>query len=252
MKCSGCFKWFSSHKEPFLSEFHIAFIYCPNCSLKIDGFHEKFKRERPELLLCTIFLRADLSCLICDISFLNHLTRSIHLVPKLDPFTPHASVPWHKISVTWAWRVVLLSWDPVPFLAVLPQELFGKLHKMASISSDMFIGRERFATLLWTKLTETVILWLSNDQSFWDDIEEGHKPLGPIGLLQVNPDRQQLSIRPSIHPDIYIYVIYFIYLFIINEYVWFPACSCCSFTWTWSLWSNSRLRIVSCLVSWIK
>ncbi|CAA6657794.1 unnamed protein product [Spirodela intermedia] len=47
------------------------------------------------------------------------------------------------------------------------QELFEKLHKMAIIASDMFIGRERFATLLWTKLTETVILWLSNDQSFW-------------------------------------------------------------------------------------
>ena len=49
----------------------------------------------------------------------------------------------------------------------------------------MFVGRERFATLLLMRLTETVMLWLSEDQSFWDDIEEGPRPLGPLGLQQV-------------------------------------------------------------------
>lgn len=49
----------------------------------------------------------------------------------------------------------------------------------------MFVGRERFATLLLMRLTETVIIWLSGDQSFWDDIEEGPRPLGPLGLQQV-------------------------------------------------------------------
>ena len=56
---------------------------------------------------------------------------------------------------------------------------------MASIASDIFVGRERFATLLMMRLTETVILWLSEDQSFWEDIEEGQRPLGPFGLQQV-------------------------------------------------------------------
>lgn len=56
---------------------------------------------------------------------------------------------------------------------------------MAGIAADMFVGRERFATLLLMRLTETVILWLSGDQSFWDDIEEGPKPLGSAGLQQV-------------------------------------------------------------------
>lgn len=64
------------------------------------------------------------------------------------------------------------------------QELFVKLNRMASIAADMFVGRERFATLLLMRLTETVILWLSEDQSFWDDIEEGSKPLGTLGLRQ--------------------------------------------------------------------
>lgn len=56
---------------------------------------------------------------------------------------------------------------------------------MASLAADMFEGRERFATSLLMRLTETVILWLSGDQSFWDDIEEGPRPLGPLGLRQV-------------------------------------------------------------------
>nr|DAD45619.1 TPA_asm: hypothetical protein HUJ06_003849 [Nelumbo nucifera] len=64
------------------------------------------------------------------------------------------------------------------------QDLFLKLNRMASIAADMFVGRERFATLLLMRLTETVILWLSNDQSFWDDIEDGPRPLGSLGLQQ--------------------------------------------------------------------
>lgn len=48
----------------------------------------------------------------------------------------------------------------------------------------MFVGRERFATILLMRLTETVILWLSDDQTFWEEVE-GTKPLGPFGLQQV-------------------------------------------------------------------
>lgn len=56
---------------------------------------------------------------------------------------------------------------------------------MSAIAADMFVGRERFATLLLMRLTETVILWLSDDQSFWEDIEDGPRSLGPHGLQQV-------------------------------------------------------------------
>lgn len=65
------------------------------------------------------------------------------------------------------------------------QELYAKLNRMVGLAADMFAGRERFATLLLMRLTETVILWLSEDQTFWDDIEEGPRPLGPLGLQQV-------------------------------------------------------------------
>ncbi|KAL0562175.1 hypothetical protein IC582_002627 [Cucumis melo] len=70
------------------------------------------------------------------------------------------------------------------FPSLIFQELFVKLSRIASMAADMFVGRERFATLLLMRLTETVILWLSGDQSFWDDIEEGPRPLGPLGLQQ--------------------------------------------------------------------
>ncbi|KAJ9693480.1 hypothetical protein PVL29_012312 [Vitis rotundifolia] len=73
-----------------------------------------------------------------------------------------------------------LEWFPSSIF----QELFTKLNRMASIAADMFVGRERYATLLLMRLTETVIIWLSEDQSFWDDIEEGPRPLGPLGLQQ--------------------------------------------------------------------
>ncbi|KAL9235537.1 hypothetical protein vseg_010288 [Gypsophila vaccaria] len=77
-----------------------------------------------------------------------------------------------------------IEWLPSPIY----RELFFKLNAMASIATEMFVGKERFATLLLMKLTETVILWLSQDQSFWDEIEEGPKPLGPLGLQQLYLD----------------------------------------------------------------
>ena len=60
-----------------------------------------------------------------------------------------------------------------------------RLSQIAALASEIFIGRERFATLLLIRLTETVILWISDDQTFWEEIEQGAKPLGPFGLQQV-------------------------------------------------------------------
>ncbi|XP_010529935.1 PREDICTED: exocyst complex component EXO84B [Tarenaya hassleriana] len=77
-----------------------------------------------------------------------------------------------------------IEWFP----SLIFQELFSKLQRMASLAGDMFEGRERFAMSLLMRLTETIILWLSGDQIFWDDIEEGPRPLGPLGLRQLYLD----------------------------------------------------------------
>ncbi|KAG4123925.1 hypothetical protein ERO13_D10G007400v2 [Gossypium hirsutum] len=74
------------------------------------------------------------------------------------------------------------------FPSLIFQELYAKLNRMASLAADMFVGRERFATSLLMRLTESVIICLSEDQSFWDDIEEGPRPLGPLGLRQLYLD----------------------------------------------------------------
>ncbi|KAL4589329.1 hypothetical protein LXL04_002235 [Taraxacum kok-saghyz] len=77
-----------------------------------------------------------------------------------------------------------IEWFPSPVF----QELYAKLYRMSGIATEMFVGRERFSTMLFMRLTETVILWLSEDQAFWEDIEEGPRPLGPLGLQQMYLD----------------------------------------------------------------
>ncbi|KAL6513832.1 Exocyst complex component exo84a [Orobanche hederae] len=78
------------------------------------------------------------------------------------------------------------EWFPSPVF----QELFVKLTRIAGIVSDIFVGRERFATILLMRLTETVILWFSEDQNFWDELEAGERSLGPLGLQQFYLDME--------------------------------------------------------------
>ncbi|KAL3654162.1 hypothetical protein CASFOL_003843 [Castilleja foliolosa] len=78
------------------------------------------------------------------------------------------------------------EWFPSPVF----QELFVKLTRLSSIVSDIFVGRERFATILLMRLTETVILWFSEDQNFWDELEAGERSLGPLGLQQFYLDME--------------------------------------------------------------
>ncbi|KAI9169817.1 hypothetical protein LWI28_018119 [Acer negundo] len=85
------------------------------------------------------------------------------------------------------------EWFPSPIF----QEFFCKLTQTAIIVTDMFVGRERSATILLMRMTETVILWLSEDQSFWVEIEEGPKPLGPLGLQQFYLDMEFVMLFSS-------------------------------------------------------
>ncbi|XP_057436845.1 exocyst complex component EXO84A-like [Lotus japonicus] len=85
------------------------------------------------------------------------------------------------------------EWFPSPIF----QELFGKLTRVAYIATDVFVGRDRFATVLLMRLAETVVLWLSEDQAFWEEIETGPTPLGPLGLQQLYLDMQFVMIFSS-------------------------------------------------------
>ncbi|KAL2904268.1 Exocyst complex component EXO84A, partial [Bienertia sinuspersici] len=56
--------------------------------------------------------------------------------------------------------------EPEWFTSSIFQELYMRLSQIASLASEMFVGRERFATLLLIRLTEKIILWVSDDQTF--------------------------------------------------------------------------------------
>jgi hypothetical protein len=68
---------------------------------------------------------------------------------------------------------------------------------MQQTAMKVLIGRDRVAHLLLMRLAETFVIWLSNDQEFWDTIEQGPRSLGAIGLQQVSHPQFSFSPRPS-------------------------------------------------------
>ncbi|KAL1355149.1 hypothetical protein HN51_007196 [Arachis hypogaea] len=87
--------------------------------------------------------------------------------------------------------------QPEWFPSTIFQELFAKLTRVATIATDMFVGKDRYATLLLMRLAESVILFLADDQTFWGEVETGPTPLGPLGLQQLYLDMQFVMIFAS-------------------------------------------------------
>ena len=65
------------------------------------------------------------------------------------------------------------------------QALFGKLQQLATVAGDVLLGKEKLQKLLLAKLTETVVMWLQQEQEFWSVLEDDSTPLRPLGLQQV-------------------------------------------------------------------
>jgi hypothetical protein len=53
------------------------------------------------------------------------------------------------------------------------------------VAGDVLLGREKIQKNLLARLTETVVMWLSEEQEFWDVFEDESVPLKPLGLQQV-------------------------------------------------------------------
>ena len=53
------------------------------------------------------------------------------------------------------------------------------------MAGDVLLGREKIQKILLARLTETVVMWLSEEQEFWDVFEDESVPLKPLGLQQV-------------------------------------------------------------------
>ncbi|KAF8412718.1 hypothetical protein HHK36_000687 [Tetracentron sinense] len=72
---------------------------------------------------------------------------------------------------------------PLPSLPF--QALFAKLQQLATVAGDVLLGKEKIQKILLSRLTETVVMWLSDEQDFWDVFEDDSVPLQPFGLQQL-------------------------------------------------------------------
>ncbi|XP_024397574.1 exocyst complex component EXO84B isoform X2 [Physcomitrium patens] len=82
------------------------------------------------------------------------------------------------------------NWHQEPMPSLVFQALFHKLTSIQHTTAELLSGRERVVVVLLMRLTETLIIWLSEDQEFWNVIEDGENSLGPIGLQQFVLDMQ--------------------------------------------------------------
>ncbi|KAF5472894.1 hypothetical protein F2P56_009558 [Juglans regia] len=73
--------------------------------------------------------------------------------------------------------------DPLPSLPF--QALFAKLQQLATVAGDVLPEKEKLQKILLARLTETVIIWLSDEQEFWVVFEDDSAPLQPLGLQQL-------------------------------------------------------------------
>ncbi|KAG6398153.1 hypothetical protein SASPL_139608 [Salvia splendens] len=78
---------------------------------------------------------------------------------------------------------LLWNSDPLPSLPF--QALFGKLQQLAAVAGDVLLGKEKIQKVLLARLTETVVMWLSNEEEFWGVLENESAPLRPVGLQQL-------------------------------------------------------------------
>ncbi|XP_041028142.1 exocyst complex component EXO84C-like isoform X2 [Juglans microcarpa x Juglans regia] len=63
--------------------------------------------------------------------------------------------------------------------------LFAKLQQLATLAGDVLPEKEKLQKILLARLTETVIIWLSDEQEFWAVFEDDSTPLQPLGLQQL-------------------------------------------------------------------
>lgn len=78
-----------------------------------------------------------------------------------------------------------LYWDSGPLPSLPFQALFAKLQQLATVAGDVLLGKEKIQKILLARLTETVVMWLSDEQEFWGVLEDNSAPLQPLGLQQL-------------------------------------------------------------------
>ncbi|KAG9439512.1 hypothetical protein H6P81_019677 [Aristolochia fimbriata] len=78
-----------------------------------------------------------------------------------------------------------IYWDSDPLPSLPFQALFARFQQLASVAGDVLLGKEKIQKILLARLTETVVMWLSDEQDFWDVFEDESADLQPFGLQQL-------------------------------------------------------------------
>ncbi|RZC49078.1 hypothetical protein C5167_017504 [Papaver somniferum] len=76
-------------------------------------------------------------------------------------------------------------WETYPLPSLPFQALFSKFQQLATVAGDVLLGKEKIQKILLSRLTETVVMWLSDEQEFWDVFKDETHPLHPLGLQQL-------------------------------------------------------------------
>ncbi|KAL2938073.1 Exocyst complex component EXO84C [Bienertia sinuspersici] len=90
--------------------------------------------------------------------------------------------------------------DPLPSLPFQParqmiahkghafrsmEALFARLQQLATVAGDVLPGKEKLQKVLLARLTETIVMWLCDEQEFWGVFEDESIQLQPVGLQQL-------------------------------------------------------------------
>ncbi|XP_031269876.1 exocyst complex component EXO84C [Pistacia vera] len=78
-----------------------------------------------------------------------------------------------------------LQWVSEPLPSLPFQALFAKLQQLAIVAGDVLLGKEKLQKILLARLTETVVMWLSEEEEFWGVFENESSPVQPLGLQQL-------------------------------------------------------------------
>lgn len=82
------------------------------------------------------------------------------------------------------------SWHQDSMPSAPFQALLKKFQGLEQVAKEVLAGRERVVVLLFMRLTEAFVMWLSKDEYFWGSMEDDAKTFGPIGLHQFVFDMQ--------------------------------------------------------------
>lgn len=76
-------------------------------------------------------------------------------------------------------------WDSDSLPSLPFQALFARLQQLATVAGDVLLGKEKLQKVLLARLTETIVMWLSDEQEFWCVFEDESISLKPSGLQQL-------------------------------------------------------------------